>query len=394
MKLYPDIHHAHEASAVPEDRPRLSVETPPPIEPERLFGGHPILEPIVEHRWESHVVLNPAAVLVEAGPVLDGIFDAWEVGSGVREQLTKEGGACVMLYRAQGEQEPEHRVAPSSLGLALFTPEMELAWRLDRPVLSPVRAHHNLGLEDPRCTRIGDSFYVYYTGYTDLDPEDVSKRRVSICLARTTDFKTWEDLGMVGGDVNVLNNKNATLLPEPVEERWLLLHRPMAGEDLMRVHLATARAPEGPWFSEGLFMDCYGYREFTRTWLGAGGPPISLGGDRFLMIYHVGHFTEDGSREYNLAAALLDFSHDEPVRSRIEPLMRPVGAQEQVGEEALGVDNVLFTCANHVWGDHVYIPYGGADSRIFAARLPLAELVEALEAAEHTADYNGLTLTR
>ena len=60
------------------------------------------------------------------------------------------------------------------------------------------------------------------------------------------------------------------------------------------------------------------------------------------MIYHQGYFAPDGRREYDIAAALLDFSDDDPVRARIEPLLRPEGKLEQAGDPDLGVDNVLF----------------------------------------------------
>ncbi len=321
-----------------------SITTPPPISPLRLHGGRPILEPVADHPWESRVVLNPAAVLHE--------------------------GACVMLYRAQGER--MDGVAPSSLGLARFTPGLELLNRRPEPVLAPGSSYDALGVEDPRCTRVDDTFFLHYTGYAG--GEDVS-----ICLATTRDFEHWERHGPIAGDVNQVPNKNPALFPETVDGRWLLLHRPMKGLDAMTIHLAEADTPYGPWRSRGRLMESYSYREFERSWIGAGGPPIPLGDRRFLMIYHQGHFTAEGSREYDLAAALLDFDREDPILARIEPLMRPTGALEQSGDPDLGVDNVLFTCAGYVAGNDLVIPYAGADSRIFGASAPLLDLVAALE---------------
>lgn len=125
-------------------------------------------------------------------------------------------------------------------------------------------------------------------------------------------------------------------------------------------------------------MKSHRYREFARSWIGAGGPPVFIGDERFLMIYHQGHFTEDGRREYDLAAAHLDFRRPDIVTSRIEPLMRPSGENEQRGDADLGVDNVLFTCANYEVGDRLVIPYAGADSRIFGAVVDMRDLVSAL----------------
>ena len=128
-----------------------------------------------------------------------------------------------------------------------------------------------------------------------------------------------------------------------------------------------------------MLFESYNYQEFDRSWVGAGGPPLHLGDDRFLMIYHLGHYDDQGRREYDLAAALLDFNQIDPVVSRIEPLMRPMGELEQTGDPDVGVDNVLFSCANYLDGDNVVIPYAGADSRIFGASVNLNDLLAELE---------------
>jgi predicted GH43/DUF377 family glycosyl hydrolase len=222
---------------------------------------------------------------------------------------------------------------------------------------------------------------VYYTGYTDPAPHDVYDRRVQICLATTPDFLEWELHGPISGELHAVNNKNAVLLPEPVDGRWLLFHRPMEGPHAMSIHVAESDSPAGPWTSGGCILTSYRYREFTRSWVGGGGPPVALGDGRFLTIFHQGHFTADGDREYDLGAALLDFNQPSPVVSRIEPLMRPAGALETEADDELGVDNVVFTCANYVWQDRLVIPYAGADSRIFGASVGMAELVDALEVA-------------
>ncbi len=361
-------------------RSMRTITTPSPVTPERMHGGKAILEPEPSHSWESRVVLNPAAVLIEAGPELEALLPAWQLSEESRGRLRAAGGACVVIYRAQGEMEPEKQHAPSYLGLALFTPRLELVKRWPHPVLQPLAPFHNLGVEDPRCTRVGDTYYLYYTGYaTETYGAPAAARKTWICLATTRDFLDWELRGPVSGDLNEVNNKNAALFPETIDGRWLLLHRPMEGLNAMAIHLAQANDPAGPWHSRGLLMKSYRYREFERSWIGAGGPPLALGDARFLMMYHQGHYTPEGAREYDLAVALLDFSAAHPVRSRIEPLMRPTGAAEQRGDPTWGVDNVLFTCANYRREDWLVIPYAAADSRIFGARLSFYELLATLE---------------
>ncbi len=362
------------------DGPPRSISTPPPVRATRLHGGHPVLAPVEAHPWESRVVLNPAAQLV-TGDALDRLLPAWNLPEAAASELRAAGGAVVLFYRAQGEVEPTIGMAPSSLGRAFLTPLMDLVHRDDVPALRPDAPFHNLGLEDPRCTRIGDTYFLYYTGYQDPSPGDDLDRSVSICLATSTDLTAWTLHGSVEGDVNAVNNKNAALLPEPVDEQYVLLHRPMEGPDAMAIHWAVSETPAGPWTSRGLLFRTYPYPEFAQSWIGAAGPPIALGGTRFLAMYHQGHYGHDGTREYDLAVALLDFSRPDPVVSRIEPLMRPETEFEREGDDDLGVDNVLFSCANHRWNDLLVVPYAGADSRIFGATFPFDALVTALDEA-------------
>jgi len=326
------------------------------------------------------VVLNPAVCLIKNSDTLERLVDVWELPRTARERLKSAGGAGVMLYRAQGRLQEAKQHAPSSIGFALFTPALDLVYRRPLPVLEPIASFHNLGVEDPRCTIVHDTFFVYYTGYSS-DPERKQDpvRRIQICLATTKDFIRWRLLGPVAGDINRFPNKNGALLPRTINGKWLLLHRPMEGPDNMTIHLAEADEPSGPWYTRGKIMTSFPYREFRRSWIGAGGPPLHISENRFLMIYHQGHFTDDGRREYDLAATIIDFSSDQPVHRRIEPLMRPTEPLEQYGDAELGVDNVLFTCANYIWGDQVIVPYTGADSRIFGASISLDDLLTALD---------------
>lgn len=362
-----------------EKAPTRSIKINHSIPVERMNGGSPILTSDPSNPWESKVVLNPAVILVDNMYVLSSLMNAWELRPDQKERLNRAGGASVMLYRAQGKVVPEKGLAPSSVGLAVFTPDLELVWRKESPVISPIESFHNLGVEDGRCTSINGLFYFLYTGHYYDKSSD--RNKVHICLASTKDFVKWDLKGPLPGNLNKVDNKNAVLFPKKIHGEWVMLHRPMQGPNPKSIHWATADQVEGHWESRGKLMASYRYQEFRQSWIGAGGPPLPLGGNRFLTIYHQGHFFPNNEREYDLAATILEFSKpgECKVLKRIEPLMRPTGADEQMGDENIGVDNVLFTCANYILGNDVVIPYAGADSRIFGAKVNLRELVHELE---------------
>lgn len=354
---------------------KRSILTTHEIPVERLHGGQPYLEPIETHDWESGVVLNPAAQLVSDPVAMERIMATWELPMDQRKVLREAGALVAMIYRAQGVFDAEKGCSPSSAGFCILTPELKVVWRNPLPIILPDADYHRLGVEDARCTEVDGIFHLYYTGYGgDLAAQT---NRVRICHASTVDFKNWERNGPIDASFNRIDNKNALLLPGKVQGRHILFHRPMEGCDPKSMHYASAPTPVGPWTDHGRFMASFQYEEFTESWIGAGGPPIPIVDDRYLVIYHLGHYDIHRHREYDLAATIIRF--DEELRinvgRRIEPLIRP-SVNERTGHVGLGVDNVVFTCANYVWEGYVYIPYAGADSRIFGARIPLSALLD------------------
>ena len=375
-----------------------------PVAVERLHGGRPVLEPVAEHAWESRVVLNPAAILVDDADELAALMETWDLGAADRETLRAAGGACVMLYRAQGSAYPRETAygdhVASALGLAVFTPDLQLVRRWSEPVIAPEAPFHDLGVEDARCTRVGDTYYLHYTGYTSTHASSTGASstggahlpgRVQLCLATTQDFLHWDLRGPIEADpakpaeqgVNVHDDKNGALFPRPVDGRWFLWHRPIYGRHPMSMHLAEAASPDGPWISRGSVLASYRFGDHAYSWVGAAGPPIALddgpeGEGQFLALYHQGHLSYEGEKLYNLSALLVDPAAPEPILARVEPILLPEGDVERVGDVGLGVDNVVFSCANYVVGDDLIVPYAGADSRIFGASLSLPALVTVL----------------
>lgn len=365
------------ASRLHEHEPeRLTLH----VDADRLYGGDPILEPEPTHDWEDGVVLNPAAHLVDDPDEIARLCDALDLTSDQRAQLSD--GVVVMLYRAQGSR-MQHGHSASSLGLALFTPLMEPVYRHSTPLIAPDEPYHDMGVEDARLTRIDNTYYLYYTGYarTNAGVDGALEGRVRICLATSTDLLDWELHGPASGELNEVPNKNAALLPERANGRFVLLHRPLSGMHPFAMHWAESDAPSGPWRSRGLLMASRRFEDQALSWVGSAGPPLPLGDGRFLALYHQGHVGYNRRKLYNLSAALLDFTQDDPVVARIEPILLPTGERETSGDARLGVDNVVFACANHRVGSRVVVPYAGADSRIFAAAFDEAELLEALETA-------------
>ncbi len=355
---------------------------------ERCNDGKPIIAPS-ENWWETGVTFNAAAVYLPRSPENDAIIRALLPMRTLDDPDLAEGVVAIH-YRARPETDPGSSFVRSFIGLALFTPTLAPLYRYREPVIYPDSAPDGFdryGVEDPRITRFGDTFWMLYCG---LQADPVTTYRARLCLARSTDLRHWEKLGPVQGDVNDAFNKDGVLLPDAIDGRYYMLHRPYWDGlplDDFAIHLAAAAEITGEWRDLGLILHAYPNSRCRHSWVGGGSVPIPMGGRRYAEIYHTGNYLNDVDREYDLDVALLDFDAFDPARpaslvtARLEHLMTPETPAELRSRSSLMVGNVLFACGSYEYGDDIVIIYGGADTYTLAARVDTATLFAALERA-------------
>ncbi len=337
---------------------------------ERLNGGRPILRRIENHPWENKVVFNPGSVLVEDRPTLNRIIPALPFDEKTKQALGSHPALCFLFYRAQGKESPAYDHRRSALGFAVLSPTLELLARLDRPLILPDQPYEDLGAEDPRVSRIGDQFIMFYTAYHSGS----DKNRVRIAVAVSSDLVHWEKRGLLRGQFNEIDNKNAMLLPVRVNGKQLMFHRPMEGENALSIHWAEADDIFGEWKSRGMLMERRPNPRFEDTWIGGGAPPLLLPDGRFLVLYHIGNKTQGTGREYDFGLAMADPAREEFIVRRDEPLVTPSTEAETVGDSDLGVNNVVFVCGAHFYRGDLYVPYAGADSVVLGGKISKADL--------------------
>ena len=117
---------------------------------------NPILRPNSKNWWEAKKLYNPGA-----------IFD---------------DGKYHLFYRAVGSGIGWKSV----VGYAL-SDDGENFSRFDEPLLIGGDEYEKRGLEDPRITRIEDTFYMAYAAYDGITPR--------LCIATSHDLKKWKKHG-------------------------------------------------------------------------------------------------------------------------------------------------------------------------------------------------------
>jgi predicted GH43/DUF377 family glycosyl hydrolase len=262
-------------------------------------------------------------------------------------------------------------------------PELSLLKRFPYPVLAPTddpMGYDYNGTEDQRITRIGDTFYLLYCGWVTY-PD--GEWQINVCMAESKDLLNWKKLGPVSGDVNQWPNKDAVLLPEPVDGKYIMFHRPCVGEQSeFSVSLAVCDSPTGTWTDCGALMKPLCHPRYTTSWIGMGSTPISLGDGMFLADYHTGNYLESGERDYFANYAVLNFqrfdtsSPESVVECRYESVIFPETPYEMNSpwphEKNL---NCVFPCGSYEYKDDIYTIYGGADAYVLAAKVNKAELL-------------------
>jgi predicted GH43/DUF377 family glycosyl hydrolase len=263
-----------------------------------------------------------------------------------------------MHYRAQGLD------WVSRIGYAVS--EDGVQWnRLRQPVLSPIDASDSRGVEDPRVTQLGDRFYMCYTAYGsefqgDGEPTHVGAGILPM-IAVSDNLIRWQRLASI---VRGEDNKDHVLFPRKIDGRYAAFHR-------RRPEIWIAYSDDLMTWSESSMSPIFGPRQgnwWDNTSVGSNGVPIETE-QGWLHLYHA----YDADHVYRLGVCLLDLNDPTQVIARPkEPIFEPQEMWEIRGD----INNVVFSCANPVVGETVYIYYGGGDHVIGLATCLLEDLLQ------------------
>jgi predicted GH43/DUF377 family glycosyl hydrolase len=231
-----------------------------------------------------------------------------------------------------------------------------------QPAYSSQHALEAFGVEDPRITRIEDTFWINYTA--------VSSAGIATALASSKDLVSFERHGIIFSPPN----RDVTLFPEKIGGRYLALHRPMP-EDIGRPAIWLASSPDLLAWGEHRLVASARPGMWDDLKIGGGAVPfrVTVGGrSAWLAVYHG---VTASPLTYSLGALLLDGEDPCRVLGRSkEPILFPEAPYELKGFFA----NVTFTCGLCAEGDRVRIYYGASDGVTCVADLSLAGILAGL----------------
>jgi predicted GH43/DUF377 family glycosyl hydrolase len=332
------------------------------------------------------------------GVLLEKTSNSFENLGVFNPAVMQEGNTIHLFYRAVRNGNF------STIGYCKLDGPLHIAERKNEPVFIPAVPEEFQGVEDPRISKIEDTYYLTYAAYDGIN--------VFGAYATTNDLKTFERKGIVTPRVTfaeysklIRNNfkrihanhlmfydqfvrygladimktniyvwdKNLMFFPKKINGKLALIHRLFPSIQIVNFNDPSDLTDE---FWKDYISNLQRHiilspkYKHEKSHIGGGCPPIETK-EGWLFIYHAVEMTSEGY-VYHACAALLDLDNPSKLISRLkDPLFSPALEFEKKGY----VSNVVFPTGTALFDDELFIYYGAADCKIAVASLSLNDLL-------------------
>ncbi len=315
----------------------------------RKSSHNPLLKPIADHSWESFATFNWC-------PIQD-----------------KNRIHC--LYRAESGMEYLHgkELRVSTIGWAQSSDGHHFDKR--RQLIVPEYDWEQFGCEDPRVTKIDDTYYIFYTA---LSTFPFTADGIKIAVATTKDFKKISEKHLV----TPFNAKAMVLFPEKINGKYVAMLSAHTDRPPVITAIAEFDNLEQLW-SQQYWKQWHDHIEEHRIVLRRnendqveiGSAPIKTK-DGWLLIYsHIQNYFSE-HKVFGIEALLLDLKNPSKIIARTDgPLLVPEETYEEFGQ----VPNVIFPSGAFVHGKKLFIYYGATDTTGCRANVNLEDLLNSMK---------------
>ena len=318
------------------------------------FEKNPILVPDKNHSWEAEAVFNGCPV--------------------------QKGKDIFLLYRAMSRPHyhttAKTRLTVADIGIAESKDGMNFHNR--KRFIIPEYEWERFGVEDPRITKLGDTYYIFYTALSAYPP---NAGGIKIGLAISKDLKTIQEKHLV----TPFNAKAMALFPEKINGKtWAIL---TVNTDKPPAKICLASFDEESEIWSGEYWNTW-YQNFEKSALPlqrrpddhieVGAPPIKTK-DGWLLFYSYIQDYFSPKRVFSIEAVLLDLENPLEIIARTNyPVLVPEEYYERIGY----VPNVIFPSGAMIKNDLIYLYYGATDTTCALAFISLSDFLKKLLSQE------------
>ena len=230
-------------------------------------------------------------------------------------------------------------------------------------------AWEEYGVEDPRITKIGDTYYITYVSVSD-------EMGVCTSLMTTKDFDSFERHGVLFP----CENKDVVIFPELVNGTYHAFHRPVGRINIRDLAILAAESPDmAHWGRHRHVLGCSDEPGWYSSRIGGGTPPIRTE-KGWLSIFHGVRKQSPGDPVGQYTAGAMLTALDEPSKL-IAKSAEPFFEAETDYELAGYVQNVIFPTGivrDAADEDTAHVYYGCADSCVAVRTFSVGEILDSL----------------
>jgi predicted GH43/DUF377 family glycosyl hydrolase len=285
------------------------------------------------------------------------------IGATFNPGITKHDGRYYMLVRAVPEG--YQKLGPVNEFDDNYTSHLSL-WEGSTPssfklvnedAITPDQIFDLYGVEDPRITKVGDTYYICYTSLSIGLGHKNAGDGVRIALASTKDFKEFKKHGIIGPDIR---SKAGAIFESCGKLYFLWKDEHVVERTMLSPAPADFENPEA-WkifWHDHTIDHCQLLGPQKNPYEGRGvepgAPPIEID-EGLLLVYS----SISLDYKWTISALLLDKTNPNIILSKTEqPLLIPQEEYEVNGD----VNNVVFPCGAVIDNDALHVYYGAADT--------------------------------
>jgi predicted GH43/DUF377 family glycosyl hydrolase len=310
---------------------------------------NPILIPNREHPWESEAVFNGCPI--------------------------KKGSEIHLLYRAVSalhyHAESGAQLRVSTIGHGVSRDGIHFKKRTQ--LILPEEDWERYGCEDPRITKLGGKYYIFYTA---LSTYPLTPDGIRVGVAVTKDFRTIKKY-----PVTPFNAKAMALFPEKIDGGIWAILTANTDKPPSKIALARFEREEDIWSPDfwpnwyaSLDTHAINFQRSDRDHVEIGAPPIKTKHGWLLIYSYIRNYFSN-RKIFGVEAALLDLHDPSKIIARTDmPIMTPEEEYELYGE----VPNIVFPSGALLNRGRLHIYYGSADTTCSLATCSLKRLMDAM----------------
>ncbi len=313
------------------------------------YPQNPILSPNKNNKWEASAVFNG--------------------------NIVKDKELFHFVYRAVSQKKCyyNHNISLSSIGYAQSKDGINFQNR--KLFISPEFDYEQFGCEDPRVTKLGSKYYIFYTAIGKYPPK---AEDIKIALAITSDFQKISEKHLV----THFNSKAMALFPEKINGKIVSILTIDTDRPPSKIALAFFDKEKQIWsqkywldWQEQIKDNLISLQREDADQIEVGAQPVKTD-DGWLVIYsYIKNYLKPPP-VFGIEAVLLDLKNPLKIIGRTkEPLLVPEKTYELYGQ----VPNVIFPSGAYIHNNKLSIYYGAADTTCCLAEANVKDILKEMK---------------